>query len=149
MFRSASKINIKLLSEVVDCYENGKRVCKFCFYRRRVSRTVSNQGDRLYCHKCRKDADTVWAMPKSKLCAHFDDRDEVAIPIAPRDLLRKPHKPFSVCQRREHEACFEMAGTSEIWYAHTIEELVVWTIEREYGESTREGNDICQRVKID
>ena len=29
--------------------------------------------------------------------------------------------------------CFKVYIDSEFWYAHSVEELVIWTVEREHG----------------
>ena len=134
MFHSSSKINAKLLADVVSCYQQGQRVCKFCYYRRQQAQLITYSSGRAYCKKCTQNCETVWLMPASRMCENFGNMQKVPIPAAPRWIYCSPNKPFGMCQRRDHYDCFKIAATTEIWYAHTIEELVVWTIEREYGE---------------
>ena len=33
--------------------------------------------------------------------------------------------------------CFKVYIDSEFWYAHSVEELVIWTVEREHGTCVR------------
>ena len=44
------------------------------------------------------------------------------------------HKPFQICKNADHHFCDNKAAVGENRFAHSIEELVVWTIERHYGE---------------
>ena len=46
-------------------------------------------------------------------------------------LLR--HKPFQMCKKSEHKLCFDKSASGDTWFAHSIEELVVWTVERHFG----------------
>ena len=73
-------------------------------------------------------------MPASQYCSNFFGiTDKVPIPSAPKWSLDKANKPFGICSRTTHQSCFEMSATAAVWFAHTIEELVIWTIEREYS----------------
>ena len=53
---------------------------------------------------------------------------------------RKSSKlPFESCGKptdksKDHKRCLIMSCNSSVWYAHTVEELVIWTVEREYGK---------------
>ena len=73
-------------------------------------------------------------MPASQFCDNLVNLKEIPLPPLPKWSWEKQDKPFSICSRANHNSCFEMSATSEVWFAHTIEELVVWTIEREYGK---------------
>ena len=73
-------------------------------------------------------------MPSSRLCENFGDFDEIPIPGMPSWAKRHLEKPLSICQKDDHYLCYERSANSDIWFAHTIEELVIWTIEREYGK---------------
>jgi hypothetical protein len=43
------------------------------------------------------------------------------------------HKPFQMCKKSEHKLCFDKSASGDTWFAHSIEELVVWTVERHFG----------------
>ena len=43
----------------------------------------------------------------------------------PNQLIDKSH---------DHKRCLIMSCNSAVWYAHTVEELVIWTVEGEYGK---------------
>ena len=61
----------------------------------------------------------------------------IAIPPWPKS---KPNElPFESCAKptdksKDHKRCLIMSRNSAVWYAHTVEELVIWTVEREYGK---------------
>ena len=137
VFRDSSKILPGLLNDVIECYQKGRNVCKFCYFRRKLDRQVRSTDEGPYCYHCGKYTESVWLMPASRFCENFDNMREVPIPRKPKWFLENKDKPFGVCTRSSHYGCFEMSATSEIWFAHTIEELVVWTIEREYGMNDR------------
>ena len=60
----------------------------------------------------------------------------IAIPPWPTS---KPNDlPFESCAKpkdksNDHKRCLIMSRNSAVWYAHTVEELVIWTVEREHG----------------
>ena len=119
------------------CYSKRRRVCKFCFYRRRKNNYVSLQDGRYYCPNCGDNCTTVHIMPASRMCENFGNLLEIPIPQVPQWFTKgaNRNKPFGVCEKKDHSACYDMSATSDIWFAHSIEELVVWTIEREYGNN--------------
>ena len=147
MFHSSNKINPKLLEDVVSCYQTGQRVCKYCYYHRHQTHKISFSASRAYCSKCRQHCDTIWLMPASNMCDNFGNLREIPIPAAPKWFFRHPNKPFAICQRPDHKECFKQAAGSELWYAHTIEELVIWTIEMRFCAFGADGNsNTCIRV---
>ena len=130
VFHNSSKILPALLDDIVKCYQKGRKVCKYCYYRRGEVSEVIKGKDGTVCDDCNQHREWVWLMPASRFCANFDNAREVPIPPMPR----KTDKPFGMCSRRTHHSCFEMSATSDIWFAHSIEELAIWTIEKEYGK---------------
>ena len=45
-----------------------------------------------------------------------------------------------------------MSRNSAVWYTHTVEELVIWTVEREYGKyelNTTHQAHICTNITCD
>lgn len=133
VFNSSSKILPLLLDDIVNCYQKGYSVCKFCYYRKKLANTLSRHGNGYFCSNCNSLTKTVWLIPSSQFCENFGNFKELPIPSAPKWSYEKRDKPFTMCTRRVHHGCFEMSANSEVWFAHTIEELAVWTIEREYG----------------
>ena len=76
-------------------------------------------------------------IPKSPMTINYYKSELIAIPPWPKS---KPNElPFESCAKptdksKEHKRCLIMSRSSAVWYAHTVEELVIWTVEREYGK---------------
>ena len=68
------------------------------------------------------------------MCKNFRDLKVLAIPPPPKMLMTPgtQHKPFQYCRNVDHMLCYDRA--KESWYAHSIEEIVIWTVERYWGE---------------
>ena len=128
-----SKINPHLLQDIVNNYKKSKTVCKFCFFRNRRNDKL---GANCYCKQCKRINPTVIALPASSLCKNFANMKVVPISKPPKVLMSGSNrlKPFQYCQKSNHLSCFEKSATDEVWFAHSIEELVVWTVERRYRE---------------
>ena len=48
--------------------------------------------------------------------------------------------PFTMCNKMDgHRSCFEMARTQGPWFPHTVEEMVIWTVERDRGRKSNGG----------
>ena len=129
-FKDISKINPTLLQDVINCYKKHKYVCKTCFIR--YNRQEILVGGKP-CRSC-KNSTTVRVIPASKLCRNFRNLKFVAIPPPPKVLMAhfNRHKPFLFCRNSDHTLCYDRA--KELWYAHSVEEMVVWTVERYWGE---------------
>ena len=52
--------------------------------------------------------------------------------LNPWPFVRR-HKPFQMCKKNEHKLCNDKSASGDTWFAHSIEELVIWTVERHYG----------------
>ena len=129
IFKDVSKINPTLLQDVVNCYKKKKIVCKACFFRNRGQEVVVSNNRP--CHQCR-ESETVLVIPASRMCRNFSNSKSVVISQPPRLLMNalNAHKPFQYCRNSSHSVCYEQSCGKDVKYAHSIEELVIWTIER-------------------
>ena len=57
----------------------------------------------------------------------------VAIHPIPKHMQHST-SPFLVCKKGDHQTCHHMSRTTNPWFPHTVEELVIWTVEREKSE---------------
>jgi hypothetical protein len=132
--KDISEIHPVLLQDVVNCYKKYKYVCRICFIRYNRQEIVVGGKP---CKRCKNTA-TVRIMPASKLCKNFRDLKILAIPPPPKVLMAPTnlHKPFLYCRNSDHLLCYDRA--KESWYGHSVEELVVWTIERYFDCSFTE-----------
>lgn len=138
MYHSSSKIHPGLLDDIIDCYEKGIIVCKYCYYRKTLTKTVVKTKDGIFCNTCSSICTAVWLIPASQYCENYCiDNKYIPIPPTPKWTYERKDKPFTVCQRKSHYSCFEMSATAEVWFAHSIEELVIWTIEREFSKACK------------
>ena len=133
VFKDVSKINPHLLQDIVNSYKKSQTVCKFCFFRNRRQEKL---GANCYCKQCKRVNPTVIVMPSSKLCKNFANMKVVPVSKPPKVLMSGSNrqKPFQYCQRTNHVPCLEKSATDDVWFAHSIEELVVWTVERHCRE---------------
>ena len=131
--KDISEIHPLLLQDVVNCYKKYKYVCRICFIRYNRQEIVVGGKP---CKRCKNTA-TVRIMPASKLCKNFRELRILAIPPPPKVLMAPTnrHKPFLYCRNSDHLLCYDRA--KESWYGHSVEELVVWTVERYYGQFIR------------
>ena len=128
--RSVGSINAKLLQDVVTCYKQVKRVCRTCYYLHRKQEPLEHSNR---CKSCNKN-EIIRLIPASKMCQNELNLNLIPVPLPPQSFMAHPSKPFEHCKKDGHPKCFEKAATNEVWYSHSLEELVIWTVERQYGE---------------
>ena len=110
-------------------------VCRNCFYTNfTLSTSLTDKGN---CTQCHQKYKKLLVIPKSSMTVNYYKSEMIAIPPWPKS---KPNKlSFESCGKltdksQKHRRCLSMARNSEVWYAHTVEELVIWTVEREWGK---------------
>jgi len=137
LFPKASFIDASLLEDVIRCYKERQTVCRNCYYNsNKLSRGYDAKG---HCTQCQWEFKKLLVIPKSSMTVNYYESDMIAIPPWPKS---KPNDlPFESCAKpkdksNDHKRCLIMSRNSAVWYAHTVEELVIWTVERENGEYT-------------
>ena len=135
LFPKVSFIDIPLLEDVIRCYKDRQTVCRNCFCNDlKLSRGYDAEGK---CTQCQWEFKKLLVIPKSPMTVNFYKSEMIAIPPWPKS---KPNElPFESCAKptdksKEHKRCLIMSRNSAVWYAHTVEELVIWTVERERGK---------------
>ena len=135
LFPKVSYIEMPLLEDVIRCYKERQTVCRNCFCNDlKLSRGYDADGK---CTRCQWEFKKLFVIPKSPLTVNYYKSEMIAIPPWPKS---KPNElPFESCAKptsksQEHRRCLIMSRNSAVWYAHTVEELVIWTVEREYGK---------------
>ena len=107
-------------------------VCRNCFYKNfKLCKSCTDKGKCTECHQLYKE---LLVIPKSPMTVNHYEFEMIAIPPWPEG---KPNKlPFESCTKltENHKQCLVMSRNSAVWFAHTVEELVIWTVEREYGK---------------
>ena len=134
IFPKVSFIDQPLLEDVIQCYKKGQMVCRNCFYKNfTLTTSLTDKGN---CTQCHQEYKKLLVIPKSSMTVNYYKSEMIAIPPWPKNKRSKPS--FESCGKpadksKEHRRCLIMSRNSAVWYAHTVEELVIWTVERECG----------------
>ena len=129
-FADMESIPHKLLAAVAECYSNRRSVCRVCYFSQNgksqtLSPRVSNACEKGHFWK------PLCVVPCCKMCA--GPSEWVAIFPAPQHM-QSLTTPFTMCNKKDgHRSCFDMARSQNPWFPHTVEEMVIWTVERYTG----------------
>ena len=134
-FTSAEQIPQYLLESVIKCYSQRVQACRWCFLTHLPSTLKQLQKlsvtSTSICKKCLRNNKTITVMPASNLCETSPYGKFVAIPPTP---IRKTNIPaFYYCPKSKetskHKRCLLLTRKEDAWFPHSIEEMVIWTIE--------------------
>ena len=88
------------------------------------------------CRRCLRNCGTITVIPASDLCETSCYGKFVAIPPTPNHIDNI--SAFKFCKRYkngpEHKKCLLLTRRGNAWYPHSIEEMVIWTIEYKQGK---------------
>ena len=139
-FTSVDKIQQHLLQSVAKYYSQRVQACRWCFLTHLPSTLKQLQfisvTSRSVCKKCLRDNGSITVMPASDLCETSPYGKFVAILPTPKhtDNIRA----FQYCKKymsvSEHKKCLLLSRRGNAWFPHSIEEMVIWTIEYKQGE---------------
>lgn len=119
-----------LLHSVAECYKSMCVVCRVCFFESNCTSLTGQKKDRT-CRREHLPWKPIRVIPKSPLSA----TESVYVPLPPLPKhMKVSNVTFVVCKKTDHKNCFAMSKGTNPWFPHTVEELVVWTVERECGE---------------
>jgi hypothetical protein len=122
-----------LLIAVAECFHNRLFVCRICFFESNCSKLVSKIETKqvIMCENNHTPWKQIKVVPRCKLC--ITPADHAPIPPLPKHM-KNSNIPFAVCKKAEHQTCYAMSRGTNPWFPHTVEELVIWTVEREKGK---------------
>ena len=131
-FVSIKDIPTDLLMAVAECFHNRLFVCRICFFESNCSKLVSKIETKqaIMCENGHSPWKQIKVVPRCKLC--ITPADHAPIPPLPKHM-KNCNIPFAVCKKAEHQTCYAMSRGTNPWFPHTVEELVIWTVEREKG----------------
>lgn len=131
-FVSIKDIPVDLLCAVAECFHNRLFVCRICFFESHCSKLVSKIETKqaIMCENGHTPWKQIKVVPHCKLC--ITPADHAPIPPLPKHM-KNSNIPFAVCKKNEHQTCYAMSRGTNPWFPHTVEELVIWTVEREKG----------------
>ena len=124
LFAAITDIPPALVKDVIQSYQKGELICRNCYYSKKGIVTAKPNWK---CFQC-KDSNSVPFIRASPLCNSYASK--VAILPTPKD---DPDLPFSMCAEAEHYSCFELMAKHDLYYAHSVEELVIWNMEYHYS----------------
>ena len=141
-FKSVEQIPQHLLESISTRYSQRIQACKWCFlthlpstHKQLQSMTVGTGSS--ICRKCLRYNGTITVIPAaSDLCETSCYGNFVAIPPTPTHTDNI--KVFKYCNKYEevfeHKRCLQLTKRGNAWYPHSIEEMVIWTIEYKQGK---------------
>ena len=132
-FVSIKDIPTDLLAAVAECFHDRLFVCRICFFESNCSKLVSKIETKqaIMCENGHTPWKQIKVVPRCKLC--ITPADHAPIPPLPKHM-KNSNIPFAVCKKAEHQTCYAMSRGTNPWFPHTVEELVIWTVEREKGK---------------
>ena len=125
-----------LLAAVALCYHANQIACRQCFLiggSRHV--TTSKRKSSSSSETCIEGH--TWrpltVIPGCRLCTHGKNNLGYHVPVLPAPRHMKGSlAQFCICKKNDHGQCYKL--TTNPWFPHSVEELVIWTIEREKCE---------------
>lgn len=131
-FTSVSDIPKELLSAVAACFKQRLLICRICFFESHCKILSSKKETRNTCEKGHPWRQ-ITVIPQCTLC--ITPKPFIPIPPVPKHM-KHSRSPFLVCKKENHATCYNMSKTTNPWFPHTVEELVIWTVERDEGHLT-------------
>ena len=127
-FQHIQDIPQDLLMAVALCYKFHKVVCRQCFFSSGCTQltAMQNQSLCLEGHHWRP----LIIMPGCRLCLNFTTSWHIPVLPIPKHM-KDATSPFCICKKEDHQQCYQMSKSTNPWFPHTVEELVIWTVERE------------------
>ena len=131
-FVNIKDIPSELLAAVAECFQRRLFVCRICFFESQCTKLVSKIETKqmIMCEEGHTPWKQIKVVPQCKLC--ITPGGHAPIPPLPKHM-KNSNIPFAVCKKAEHQTCYAMSRGTNPWFPHTVEELVIWTVERERG----------------
>ena len=139
-FTSVEKIPQLLLKSVLKSYSQKVEACRRCFLTHLPSTLKQLQSvsvaTRSVCKKCLRNNGSITVIPASDLCETSPYGNFVAIPPTP---FKKPNiSAFYYCPKfketSKHKKCLLLTRKENACFPHSVEEMVIWTIEFKKGK---------------
>ena len=128
-FQCIKDIPLELLTAVALCFKFHKVVCRQCFFSSgcRQLTTTKKSNTCTDGHQWRP----LIIMPGCQLCSNFNHSTHIPVLPIPKHM-KSVTSPFCICNKKgDHQQCYLMSKSTNPWFPHTVEELVIWTVERE------------------
>ena len=100
------------------------------------------------CKKClrqRTGDEIITVIPASNLCESSAYGKFVGIPPTPKHTNKI--SVFKYCNKHkktaDHTRCLRLTRKGDAWYSHSVEEMVIWTVEYKQGTIHYHKYDVC------
>ena len=137
-FKSVEQIPQQLLESVATCYSQRIEACRWCFLtylpstrKKILSLSVTSTS---ICKKCLRNNGSIIVMPASDMCETSPYGKFVGIPPTPNHTKINAFKHCGKEDVSKHKKCLLLTKKGNAWYPHSVEEMVIWTIEHKQGE---------------
>ena len=130
-FQYLSDIPSDLLAAVAVCYDYHEIVCRHCFFNSGGRKLTVAKGQRSST-SCSEGHGwrPLLVIPGCRLCSNSSHGKH--IPILPMPVhMKMSSSSFLICKRSHHQQCYQPVKGTNPWFPHSVEELVIWTIEKE------------------
>ena len=127
-FQYIKDIPQELLVGVSRCFEHRDVVCRQCFFSSGCTHLTTTK----ISTTCSKGHNwrPVIIMPGCGLCSNYNHSKYIPVLPIPKHM-KDASSPFCICKKSDHQQCYQMSKSTNPWFPHTVEELVIWTVERE------------------
>lgn len=132
-FVTISDVPIELLVGVAECFKSVSLVCRICFFESDFKVLIKKVevNSVFVCPNGHSPWKQIKVIRSCSICVSPSEW----IPIPPLPKHMKVSKtPFVICKKEEHHTCYAMSKGTNPWFPHTVEEMVIWTVERERGQ---------------
>ena len=129
-YENIHDIPLDLLNAVAFCFQYHKIVCRACFFNSGCRVTTCKKSEKgSFCSEGHPWRPLI-VMPGCRLCSNYNP--SVHIPVLPIPKhMKSVTSQFLICRKTDHKTCYYMSKNTNPWFPHTVEELVIWTVERE------------------
>ena len=128
VFQCIEDIPQELLVGVSLCFKLHEVVCRQCFFTSGC-RQLTTTKKSTTCSEGHHWRPLI-IMPGSRLCSNYNHSRFIPVLPIPKHM-KDASSPFCICKKNDHAQCYQMSKSTNPWFPHTVEELVIWTVERE------------------
>lgn len=107
-------------------------MCRVCFFDSGCKDLIQKVevGQSVSCPYGHNPWKEIKVIPRCSLCV--SPSEWIPVPPLPKHM-KQSKSPFFMCKKDEHSTCYAMSKGTNPWFPHTVEEMVIWTVERETG----------------
>ena len=131
-FVTISDIPIELVVGVAECFKSVTFVCRVCYFESDCKILIKKvEVDSVFvCPNGHSPWKQIKVIRSCSICV--SPSEWIPIPPLPKHM-KQSKTPFVICKKEDHHTCYAMSKGTNSWFPHTVEEMVIWTVERDTG----------------